>query len=462
MQILLTGATGLIGKQLGLALVRKGHELIVISRDAKRTQQQLPFPCQIIEGDLTAGPLSNQLLKQVEGVIHLAGENVGDGRWTQHKKQKIFDSRVIGTKNLFKTIHGLDSIKCLVSASAIGFYGHRNSDLLAEDSPAGSGFLAEVCQKWEQVLQENSTDIRIVVLRLGLILSEQGGALLKMLTPFQNHLGGVLGSGEQWMSWIHLDDVVQIFIRAIEDTKISGIYNCVAPNPVPNSEFTQLLCKNLSTRQGPAAPAMAIKFLLGEMGELVLNSQKVSSEKLLQTGYQFLYPSLNAALEKSCQNYKEGCSLIFSEQYIPETLENIFSFFSKAENLQEITPKFLDFKIISKSTQEIQPGTLITYSMKLHGFPIQWKTLIKEYVPNKYFIDNQEQGPYSLWYHRHEFERVGNGTLIRDIVKYKLPMGLIGKNLVGAFVAKDVQKIFDYRRKTICKIFPGFTQRSHK
>jgi uncharacterized protein len=447
MKILITGATGFIGQELGKALVRDGHEITAISRNRKKAEMRLSFPAHILELDLEKTSPNPDSLKEIEAVIHLAGENVGEGRWSRDRKRHILDSRVHSTKNL---IDGLPaSLQVFVASSAVGFYGDRGDETLTEASQAGAGFLSEVCQKWEVAVQtglQKFSHTRCVIFRTGVVFGPYGGALMRMLPAFQVGLGGMLGPGRQWMSWIHLQDAVELFREAVKQPKMSGVFNAVAPEAITNQQFTKELARQLGVRQGPAVPAVALKLLLGEMASMALDSQRVQSERL--QGFSFRFPTLEQALQDCCAPYREGDQIFYSEQFFPMSIDRVFSFFSKAQNLEQITPPSLNFHILSMSTPEIAKGTLIDYRLKIRGVPVGWQTLIEDWQPNGFFRDLQTKGPYQKWDHTHRFEELGGGTLMRDLVRYRLPLGPAGK-LVSNFVRRDIESIFQFRRENV-------------
>jgi len=238
-------------------------------------------------------------------VINLAGENIADGRWSEIRKQKILDSRVKGTRLLAQILNKLNRPpKVFISASAVGFYGDRGDVICDESTSQGKGFLAEVCRQWEEAANAAKPEIRTVNLRFGVVLSPNGGALAKILTPFKFGLGGVLGSGNQCMSWIALDDVVSIILNAIENPALSGPINCVSPNPVTNRQFTRTLGEVLHRPTILPVPEFALNLILGrEMAEeLLLNSTRVMPESLMKSGYHFILPELKAALQELLRN----------------------------------------------------------------------------------------------------------------------------------------------------------------
>jgi uncharacterized protein len=291
MNILVTGASGLIGSALVSVLGAAGHDVIRLVRTQPKPGEKAAH------WDPLAGAIDVSGLQGVEAVVHLAGENIAE-RWTAAKKAKIRDSRVKGTQVLCEALTGLAPLpKVLVSASAIGYYGDRGAEVLTEDSAPGSGFLAEVCRAWEAATEPaQQRGIRVVRLRFGVVLSAAGGALAKMLPPFRLGLGGVLGSGRQYMSWIALDDVVAAIQHAIVTDPLQGSTNVVAPQPATNQEFTATLGKVLGRPTILPMPAFAARLMFGEMAdELLLASARVQPAKLQASGYSFRYPELERA-----------------------------------------------------------------------------------------------------------------------------------------------------------------------
>jgi ligand-binding SRPBCC domain-containing protein len=343
-----------------------------------------------------------------------------------------------------------------LSASAVGFYGDRGDEWLTEESKPGVGFLAETCIAWEREAAKAEAE-RIVSLRIGVVLGRHGGAMEKMLPLFKRSLGGKLGSGSQWMSWIHVDDLVQLILFSFQKEDLRGAVNAVAPEPVQNSEFTRVLAESLGVSAHCAAPAFALKLALGEMSALVLSSQRVSSKRVEAAGFKFRYAKLEEAFGSFlCQASKMRgtlCHEFLAEQWFPRPLEELFQFFSEAKNLEEITPPWLHFKITAQSTPRIQEGTTFDYQLRIHGLPVHWRSLILDWKENQMFSDTQQKGPYHLWYHTHSFERLGNGTLMRDKVIYRLPGAYLGDLVAHWKVASDIEKIFRYRRESVSQRF---------
>lgn len=447
MKILMTGATGMIGQKLGLALARQGHEIHVVSRSLEKARRDCPFPCEIHVGDLVKGPLSsNTLPAHFDGIVHLMGEPVAEGRWTDAKKRRLVESRVAATRHLRQSVQKVDVI---VSASAIGFYGDRGDEELTEKSPSGQDFLAQLCTDWEREVAEFAAlGARTLSLRFGVVLGMEGGALPQMLMPFRVGVGGPLAGGQQWMSWIHEQDLVRLLEWSLTK-QVTGVLNAVAPAPVRNAEMSRQIAQRISRWGILPTPKLALQAVFGEKTEILVASQKVSAQELLSAGFTFLFATLDAALDDLLSDLARGEDVLVSRQYIPVPPEKLFEYFSEAKNLEELTPGFLNFKIKSMSTDQIQEGTLIDYRLKIHGVPAKWRARIEDWQPPKRFVDLQIKGPYSLWHHTHEFEKLGDGTLMTDRVRYRLPLGRIGWLGGGAFVARDVRKIFNYRKEII-------------
>lgn len=293
MRVLVTGASGLIGSALQKRFAEKGWESLLATRHEPKIPNEIQW--SIEDGFPDASKLEG-----IDAVVHLAGESVNGLRWTDEKKKAIKESRVRGTHNLVAALSKLKSRpKVLVSASAIGFYGERGDEEITESSASGTGFLADVSKEWEsEARRAEDAGIRTVLLRTGIVLSKDGGALGTMLTPFKLGVGGTIGSGKQWMSWISLDDHVRVIEFVIENENIRGAVNAVSPHPVRNEEFTKAMGDVLYRPTFLPLPEFVVSMALGEMGdELLLTSTKVMPKRLEDAGFTFEYPELKPALE---------------------------------------------------------------------------------------------------------------------------------------------------------------------
>ena len=293
MKIVISGASGLIGRRLLKNLSAAGHSIHVLSRHAGTN---LPPGVKLSTWDPVKNQPPEESLRDAAAVIHLAGEPVAQ-RWTARTRQLIRESRVMGTRNLVQAIEKLPGKpEALICASAIGYYGSRGDEVLTETSAPASSYLAEVCQAWETEAQAaEALGVRVVRVRIGLVLDARGGALKRMLPPFRMGVGGKLGSGKQWMSWIHLEDLAAIFQFAL-DHPVRGAFNGVAPYPLSNSEFTRALGQAVHRPAIFPVPAFALKALFGEMSEILLASQRVAPAAVEAAGFRFRFPQLDAAL----------------------------------------------------------------------------------------------------------------------------------------------------------------------
>jgi uncharacterized protein len=297
MKIVVTGATGLVGSALVPSLVADGHSVVRLVRKQPGAGGGAGVTDAVWRPD--RGEIDEAALAGCDAAVHLAGENISEGRWTDEKKRRIIESRSKGTRLVSETLARLNPRpRVLVSASATGFYGDRGEEVLTEESTSGKNFVAEVCREWEAATEAaRAAGVRTVMLRFGIVLAREGGALAKMATPVKLGVGGKLGSGRQYYSWITIDDAVAAIRRALTDESLSGPVNLVSPQPVTNAEFTQALGRALGRPTLFAVPAFAARLAFGEMAdELLLASARVEPARLKAAGFEFKHPTLDAAL----------------------------------------------------------------------------------------------------------------------------------------------------------------------
>lgn len=293
MRILIAGGTGFIGSALCGSLASAGDEVALLTR---KSRPSLPFRAALWDGSSLGDWQS--ALDGADAVVNLAGESVAEGRWTESRKKLLKDSRILPTRALVSAMAGAKvRPKVFVSASAVGYYGDRGGTELTEDSGPGADFLAKLCSDWEaEAMKAKAHGLRVVSLRIGIVLGRGGGALAKMLPPFKLGLGGPLGSGNQWMSWIARDDLVD-FIRHLLISEVEGPVNATAPHPVTNHDFSAALGRALRRPAFLPAPAFALRLAFGEMAGMLLGSQKVIPARALKSGYEFRYPDIDSALK---------------------------------------------------------------------------------------------------------------------------------------------------------------------
>jgi len=302
MKIAITGATGFVGSRLVAKLNKESHQILIFTRNPERAKVVFPpaaFPnLEIVKYNPKQAGDWQDKISGCDGVVNLAGEPIAE-RWNEQHKKEIKESRELGTKNIVAAIAKADpKPSVLVNASAIGYYGTSETATFDENSPSGNDFLAQVCQNWEAEAQKvTAAGVRLAIIRIGIVLGD-GGALAKMLGPFKMYAGGPLGSGKQWFSWIHRDDLVNLIIEALKRSDIEGTFNATAPNPVRMSEFCQVLGEVLNRPSWLPVPDFALELLLGDAAVVVLEGQQVLPQKTQAIGFEYQYPTLKPALKE--------------------------------------------------------------------------------------------------------------------------------------------------------------------
>lgn len=304
MKVLVTGASGFIGQEICERLVEKGADVVVLSRDAERAKREIGLPVEAYDWDPALELPPREAFNGVTGVIHLAGESVAEGRWTKAKRKRILESRTKSTAHLVDAMKQYgENIQSFVCASAIGFYSERGDEILGESASSGEGFLADVCEAWEAEAAKADGFTRRVSIRIGMVLGH-GGALQKLLPIFRLGLGGPIGNGKQWMSWIHVKDLAGLFLHCLNNAEVRGPVNGVAPHPVTNKEFTKSLASALGVPAFLPVPTLALRIAMGQMSELATKSQRVQAAKAVDSGYSFEYGTIDAAFAEICPSKK--------------------------------------------------------------------------------------------------------------------------------------------------------------
>jgi len=467
LRVTLTGATGLIGRALVPALQRRGHTVVALVRSPERARARLGGDVELVEDEGAAR--MREALTDADAVVNLAGESIL-GRWTTARRIAMRTSRVDLTDRLVATMRAMPHRpRVFISGSATGYYGNQGDRLLFEDRAPGTDFLAQLSRDWEAAANAASDMCRVVNLRTGVVLARDGGALQAMKPAFSLGLGGVIGNGRQYMPWIHLHDLVEIIVRAVEDPRYEGPINAVSPNPATAEEFAHALGKALRRPVWMPIPAFALRAVLGEAADVLLFSQGAQPRTLQQLNHTWRFPTLTAAFRDllgSSQSISirrteadrmpsaresEAASaryVLYSRTVLNTSLATAFQFFSKPENLGLITPAAMAFAITGTPTA-MGEGAIIDYRIRVAGVPIRWRTRIVRWKPGSGFADVQEAGPYRTWYHEHAFRADGAQTVMEDRVFYTPPLGVLGR-IAHAWIIRDMLVgIFQYRQDVI-------------
>ncbi len=300
MRVFVTGGTGLIGRHLAAELEAGGHSVVVLTRNAAAARDLLPATISLVEGDPNVRGPWQEAISSADAVVSLAGEPIFGRRWTKARKEMIRASRVNSTENVVEAMaHFAPGAKTLISGSGIGYYGFHEDEEICEGSAPGADFLAQVGVEWEAAAcKAKEAGIRVVLLRTGVVLAREGGALKQMTLPFRLHLGGRIGSGSKWISWIHIEDLVGVIVFALDSEGVEGPINGTAPHPVTNREFAKVLGSVLGRKSWLPVPRIFLRIAMGQVADLAARGQRVLPQKALAAGYRFRYPDLFSALSQ--------------------------------------------------------------------------------------------------------------------------------------------------------------------
>jgi len=463
MRVFVTGATGFIGRALIPRLQRDGHAVVAWVRAPERARGLLGAEVDLVQAEAASGALV-AAIEHSDAVVNLAGEPLMGGRWTAGRRQILEDSRIAVTEQLVRAMaEARTRPRVLISGSAVGYYGDRADALLTEASSGGDDFLAQLCRRWEGAAHDaERLGVRVVLLRTGVVLGRAGGALAQMLPPFQLGVGGPVGSGTQYLPWIHLHDLVKIIAVALVDDRYRGPVNGVAPEQATSRTFARALGRALHRPALLPLPALALKAIFGEAATVLLASQRVDPHVLREHQFAFDFPTLDSALEDivggaavaitPAPSRPDGVGKaryeLRTRTVIDAPLEDTFAFFSKAANLGVITPAAMRFSI-QGPVPPMATGATIDYRVRVGPLPVRWRTRITTWEPGRRFADLQEKGPYRFWWHEHTFQPDGRRTVMEDRVFYTPPLGLVGRLANRLFIRSTLRKIFQYRGDVI-------------
>ncbi|HWV37074.1 MAG TPA: TIGR01777 family oxidoreductase [Vulgatibacter sp.] len=466
MRVFMSGATGFIGRALALRLRREGHAVCAWVRDEGRARSLLGAEVDLLSTE-APGERLVETLGGCDAVVNLAGASVIGARWSAARKRELVESRVGVTARLVEAMAEAGRPRTLVSASAVGFYGDRGDEALNEESDAGEGFLARLCRDWEEAARRaEARGVRVVRLRMGVVFGREGGALAKLLPPFRAGVGGRVGSGRQYAPWIHLHDVVEILAAAVEDERLDGAVNAVAPEAVTNADLTRALGRALHRWTPLPIPPIALRAAFGEGATTLVSSQRVVPGRLLEMGFRFRFPTLEGALADLVDGEAGAVEIgptetspvpsgmprprfrLRMEAVVLAPVEEVFSFFSAPENLGAMTPPRMRFRIVDQP-RLVGEGARIEYRIRMGPFDRSWRTRIEVWQPGAGFVDSQVSGPYRIWWHEHAFRSVPAGTHMEDRVWYGFPLGWLGGAVQRLFVEPELRRIFTYRRDVI-------------
>ncbi|MEZ4359799.1 MAG: TIGR01777 family oxidoreductase [Kofleriaceae bacterium] len=500
MKIVVSGATGFVGRACTLALLGAGHQVTALARDPRRARGVLGAEAAI--ADLRDTEATRAALLAADGVVNLAGEDILARRWTAARRRVLWDSRVQTTATLVAHLRARRApLSVFVSASAVGWYGDRGDELLDERAAGGADFTAELCRAWEDAaLAAGSSASRVVLARLGIVLGGEGGALARLRPLFRLGLGGPVGGGAQWVPWIHLEDAARAlrFLLEADGTRgaaaVHGPVNLVAPQPARNRELAAAVGAALGRPARLPAPALALRVALGARAALLLGGQRVEPAVLRAAGFAFRHPELGAAvaealappaevsIERAVERSAERAAELATPErraappaspylrarparyeltcrtVIPRPLAEVFPFFAAPENLGALTPPDLRFTLDGPRPTLAADAT-IDYRLRALGAPLRWRTLLEAWeAPDDArpararFVDAQLRGPYASWWHEHRFaedaEDAGH-TVMEDRVRYRPPLGWLGRLAHWLVLRAELRRIFAHRRRAI-------------
>ena len=463
MRVLVSGATGFIGRALVPRLQREGHTVVAWARSETRALALLGADLQVVSTAAGHDALT-AAVSQCDAVINLAGEPLLGKRWTAERRHVLRASRIDVTAQLVSAIEAANTRpRVLVSGSAVGFYGDRGDEVLDESSAPRDDFLSRLCQDWERAAQQaTSLGLRVVLLRTGVVVGRGGGALAQMLPPFKAGVGGPIGSGRQYFPWIHLRDLTNLIATALRDDAYAGAVNAVAPDVITSTRFARALGRALRRPAIVPTPSAALRAIFGDAAVVLLASQRVEPSAALRNGFVWEMPSIDNALQDVVTgdpvniarlsappaSADRATYMLTMSTEVAAPADQVFAFFSKAGNLGLMTPAAMRFQTVGHVPQ-LSDGAIIDYRIRVGPFALHWRTRIARWDPPRSFVDVQESGPYRVWRHEHVFTPHGPTTTMEDRVYYAPPLGALAGMINAFIVAPRLREIFRYRAEVI-------------
>lgn len=442
MRILVTGGTGFLGQQLVETLLAANHELALVTR--QQPSLLTPFPGPIIPWPVP--PEYHDHLKSYDAVIHLAGEPIADGRWTKERKQKIYDSRILGTREIVDLIRIMPKVHTFLCGSAV--------------SPQ-QGFLHDVVRDWEtEAMRVRRPGLRVVNLRTGVVLGRSGGALRKLEPFFRNHMGGPAGDGSQRISWIHRRDWINAVLYCLEDSSLEGPITLTAPEPCTNKAFAIELARIFKQTHLVPAPAFALQFAFGEMASIALDDQYETPDQLLKTKFKFRHTDLREALENIYdidEKTHVPDEFFYNWQWIPASCEEVFAFFRDPKNLERTFAENWQFKVKGQSTKEVGLGTIFQNEYQMYGSPVfskdEYLSEVTVWDPPHCYAIEMRDGPYERFRAENTMVPACGGTILGFKVFYRLHHGHFGRLSTHWLAKRNQREIFSERKKRIAAFF---------
>ena len=459
MRVIIPGGSGLIGGELAASLVTDGHEVTVLSRRPEQARDRLAAGVSVVGWDGKSADGWGHLVEGADAIVNLAGMSLDGGsflpkRWTAARKQQYIDSRVEPGRAVVEAIRAAgEKPKALIQASASGYYEQDTKEPVTEDSPNADSWQAALCREWEEVTAEvEAMGVRRAIIRTGMVLSTAGGAFPRLLLPFKLFAGGPMGSGRQWMPWIHHEDEVGAIRFLIEREDASGPFNLCAPNPVTNTEFARVLGRVTRRPSFVPVPGFALRLAFGEVAELVLKGWHMLPKRLEEQGFSFKYVELEAALREMSTD--DGAMKFEHRFRVEAPREAVAEFHRHASALKALTPPPIFVQLDTPPPDSLGEGDSFTFTMWVGPLPFKWGSRIEE-VSAEGFSDVQTRGAFAFWRHRHHFIRIDDQTTeVYDQVEARLrPHLLLGP--VGLAMWLGMPLLFAYRAWRTRKLLAG-------